>query len=69
MKICHQQAANINDCDIEFIFGENIIYRQIANAYLEYAIKIEKDVVVAANGFLVNGDAIRLVNNAFDWPI
>ena len=67
MKIYHQQAANLNDSDqnISFIFGENSIYHQISNAYLQYELSIEKDVAVAANRFLVKGNATRLVNNAF----
>ena len=65
----HQQAANLNDCDqnIDFIFGENKIYHQIGNAYLQYELRIEKDVDGAANRGPVNGDATRLVNNAFAY--
>ena len=66
MKLYHQQAADLSDSDqnIEFIFGGNNNYHQIGNAYLQYQITIEKDVAVAANKVLVNGDAIRLVINA-----
>ena len=69
MKIYHQQAANINDSDqnIDFIFGENKNYHQIGTAYFHYELAIEKDVAVAANRVLVNGDAIRLVNNPFAY--
>ena len=67
LKIYHEQAANLNDSDrnVEFIFGENNKYHQIGNGYLQYELTKEKDVAVAANRILVNGDAIRLVNNAF----
>ena len=67
MKIYRQQAAKINDSNqnIEFIFGEKNNYSQISNAYLQYELTIEKDVAVAANRVLVNGDAFRLVNKAF----
>ena len=69
MKTYHQQAANLNDFDqnIDFIFGENNNYHQIGNAYLHYELAIEKNFAVAANRVLVNGDAIRLVNNAFAY--
>ena len=61
MKIYHQQAANLNDFDqnIDFIFGENINYQQIGNAYLQCEMTIEKDVAVAASGIRANGDDIR----------
>ena len=69
MKIYHEQAANLNDSDqiIDSVFGENNNYYPIVNAYLQYKMTIEKDVAVPANRFLVNGDAIRLVNNAFAY--
>ena len=69
LKLYHQQAASLNDSDqnVDFIFGENNNYHQIGNAYLQYELTIEKDVAVAAKRFLVNGDAIRLVNNAFAY--
>ena len=33
LKVYHQQRANLNNPDqnVEFIFGENIIYHQIGN--------------------------------------
>ena len=67
MKIYHQQAANKIDFDqcLEFIFGENNIYHQVGIAYLHYERTVEKDVAVAANRVLVNGDDIRLVKKAF----
>ena len=37
----------------------------MGNAYLQYDLTREKDIVVAADRFLVDGDAIRLVNNFF----
>ena len=69
LKIYHQQAANLNDSDQnnDFIFGENNNYHQIGKVYLQYELAIEKDVAVAANRVLVNGDAIRLVINAFAY--
>ena len=62
----HQQSTHLNDSDqnFEFIFGENDVYHQSGNAYLQYGLTIEKDVAVAANRVLVDGDNIRLVNNA-----
>ena len=69
LKICHHQATKLNDSDqkIEFIFGENNNYHQIDDAYLQNELTIEKDVAVAANRVLVDGDAIRLVNNDFAY--
>ena len=69
LKIYHQQAANLNDADqnIDFIFGEIKNYHQIGSAYLQYESTIEKDVAVAAKRVLVNGDAVRLVNNTFAY--
>ena len=66
-KIYHQQAANLNDSDqnIAFIFGENINYHEIGNAYLQYEITIQKDVAVAANRVPANGSGIRLLKKAF----
>ena len=40
---------------------------QVGNAYFEYELKVEKSVAVAANRVLVNGDAFRLVTNAFAY--
>ena len=69
LKIYHQQAAILNDCNqtIEFRFGEKNNYHQIGNAYLQYEMTIEKDVTVAANRVLANADAIRLVKIAFAY--
>ena len=69
LKFYHQQAANINDSyqNKDFTFGEKNNYHQIGNAYLQYELTIEKDVAVAADRVLVNGDAIRLVNIAFAY--
>ena len=69
LKKFHQQAAtlNISDQNTQFIFGANYNYHQIGNAYFQYGITIEKDVAVAANRVLLNGDAIRLVINAFAY--
>ena len=67
LKTYHQQTANLNDSgqNIEFIFGEKNNYHQFGKAYLQYEKTIEKDVAVAANGVLVNGDAIRLKKQCF----
>ena len=69
LKVYHQQGANLKDSDqnVEFIIGENNNYHQIGKAYLQNELKIEKDVAVAANRALINGDAIRLVKNAFAY--
>ena len=68
MNFYHQQEANLNDSyhNID-LFSENDNYHQIGNAYLRYELKTEKDVAVAANRVLVNGDAIRLVNRALAY--
>ena len=68
-KLYHQQAANKNDSNqnIVFLFGENTNYRQFGNAYLEYELTIEIYVAVAAKRVLEDGDAIRLVKNAFAY--
>ena len=55
---------NDSDQNIEFIFGENNIYHQIGDAYLQYEKTKEKDVAVAADRVLVDAYAIRLLNNA-----
>ena len=55
------------DQNIEFIFGENNNYHQVGNAYLQYEMKIERGVAVAANRVHVDADVIRLVNNAFSY--
>ena len=69
MKNYHQQAANKNDSGpiYDFKVGENNNYHQSGNAYLQNELTIEKDVAVAANRVLVNGDAFTLVNNAFAY--
>ena len=69
LKIYHQQAANLNDFDqiIEIMVGEIINYHQVGNAYLQYEMKIEKNVANAADRFRVDADAIGLVNNAFAY--
>ena len=43
-KISHQRASNLNDSDqnIDFILGENNIYHQIGNAYLQYELTKKK---------------------------
>ena len=64
LKVYHQQGAQLNDADqnIEFIFGENINFHQIGNAYLEF------DITVQPQGAGFNNDAaIRLTNNGFAY--
>ena len=68
-KVYHQSGANLNDSNqnVEFIFGENNNYYQIDNAYLEFDITIRKAVEAPNNPILVDGDQIRLINNAFAY--
>ena len=63
LKEYHQQGAQLNQSDqnIEFIFGENNIYHQIGNGYLEFNITVRKN---EGTNFH-REDPIRLVNNAF----
>ena len=63
-KVYHQSGANLNDVNqnIEFIFGENNIYHQIGNAYLEFDITVRNTA-----GNFTNASVIRLVNNAFAY--
>ena len=69
LKIYHQQATNVKDSDqkIECIFGDTINYHQGRNAYFNYEMTTAKDVANAAAIVLVDGDAFRLVNNAFEF--
>ena len=62
-KVYHQQGAQLNQSDqnIEFIFGENNIYHQIGNGYLEFDITVRKS---DSTNFHYD-DPIRLVNNGF----
>ena len=62
-KIYHQQGAQLNQSDqnIEFIFGENNIYHQIGNSYLEFNITVRKN---DTTNFHIE-DPIRLVNNGY----
>ena len=52
---------NQSDQNIEFIFGENIKYHQIGNAYLEFNITVRKN---DTKNFQ-REDLIRLVNNGY----
>ena len=69
LKNYHQQAANSNDSDhiIEFDSGENKNYHQIGNTYLKYEMTIEKVVAKVADRVFVDGDVLRLNNNAFEY--
>ena len=62
-KIYHQQGAQLNQSDqnIEFIFGENIKYHQIGNAYLQFDITVRKNDTTNFH----NEDPISLVKNSF----
>ena len=66
-EMYHQQKAKINDSNqnIEFRFGEKNKYHQIANAYLQCEMTIEKDVAKAVNRNLVDRDTIRLLIETF----
>ena len=65
----HQQTANLIDSDQnnEYIFGKNNNYHRIGNACLQFELTKEKYVAVAAQRVLVDGDAIRIFNNAFAY--
>ena len=65
LKIYHQQGALLNQSDqnVEFIFGENNIYHQVGNSYLEFGITIRR----ADNANFTNNSSIRLTNNAFAY--
>ena len=59
LKVNYQQGAQLNQSDqnIEFIFGENNIYHQIGNAYLDFDITVRK---IDTTNFHYD-DPIRLV--------
>ena len=59
LKVNHQQGAQLNQSDqnIEFIFGENDIYHQISNAFLDFDITVRK---IDTTNFHYD-DPIRLV--------
>ena len=61
-KIYHRRGDQLNQSDqnIEFIFGENNIYHQIGNAYLEFKFTVRKNDTTNFH----NDDPIRLVKNA-----
>ena len=63
-KLYHRQGDQINqkDQNIEFIFGENNIYHQTGNAYLEFKITVRKN---DTTNFHID-DPIRLVKNGFE---
>ena len=60
--VYHRQGDQLNQSDqkIEFIFGENINYHQIGNAYLEFNITVRKK----DTNFHYD-DPVRLVNNGY----
>ena len=64
-KIYHGQGDQLNQSNqkIEFIFGENINYHRIGNAYLEFDITVRK-----SDGTIFHyDDPIRLVKKGFDF--
>ena len=62
-KIYHQKGAQLNQSDqnIEIIFGENNIYHQIGNGYLEFNVTVRKN---DTTNFHIK-DPIRLINNGY----
>ena len=62
-QLYHQQGAQLNQSaqNIEFIFGENIKYRQIGHSYLKFDITVRKN---DGTNFH-NNDPVRLFNNGF----
>ena len=66
MKIYHQQGAQLNDPDqnIKFIFGENINYHQIGNAFFENDITVQNPAAV-----FYNNSRIRLTNNGLAYVL
>ena len=62
-KRYHRQGDHLNQSDqnIEFIFGENNNYHQVANAYLEFNILVRKN---DDTNFHYD-DPVPLVNNGF----
>ena len=66
LKVYHQQGAQLNDADqnIEFIFGENNIFHQISNSYLEFDITVRAQ--NAADAF-DEDSPIRLTNNGLAY--
>ena len=65
LKVYHQQGALLNQSDqnIDFIFGENINYHQIGNAYLKFDVTVRKD----DDTIFQYDDAIHLVKTAFPF--
>ena len=61
-KVYHNQGAQLNDRDqnIEFIYGESIIYHQIGNSYLQFDITVKYPTA----GFNANAET-RINNIAF----
>ena len=70
IKIYHQSGANVDaeNSQIKFYFGENHIFIQVGNGYLEFDIRVRR-----ANGNLFNiglapaGDTTRLVKSTFAY--
>ena len=62
IKNYHQSGADVNveNNNVKFYFGENHLFIQVGNGYLEFDIRIRR-----ANGNnFTNADVIRLVKNA-----
>ena len=64
LKAYHQPGAKLNDSDqsVEFMFGQNINYHQIGNAYLEFDTTVRNP---AAN--FDNISELRLFANGFAY--
>ena len=67
IKLYHQSEANVDaeNSQSKFYFGENHIFLQVGDDYLEFDIRIRLD---NDNNF-VDGKVIRLVNTAFAYTI
>ena len=71
IKIYHQSGANVDaeNSQFKFYFGENHIFIQVGNVYLEFDIRIRRDDGNAYTIVAPGNDVIRLVNNAFAYTI
>ena len=68
-KKYHQQGAIVDNSDqnIETVFTEYNNYHQFGNAYFPYGNNIGKDAANPADGFLIIGDAIKLMYKDFAY--
>ena len=67
IKHYYQYGGDVSNkkSNIKFYFGENRIFIQVGNGYLEFDIKIRK----ADNTNFAYGDVIRLAKNSFAYTI